>query len=475
MRHPRAAAVAGTLSVVAFGLGVLPGARGGLWQDEGVSATAAAGSWHDLWHMLRTYDPNMSLYDVVLRVWQVGGTGEAWMRSLSALFLGATVFVVYLVATRLRDPYAGMAAAFVFAFAPLAVRYSHETRSYGLLAFLVAVATLCFVRFVDDPSAGRAIACGAVTALAAYAHAYGLLVAVAFAVSLLLLGRSLPRARLLAVLGGAYAVCVAPFLLLVAAGPDPLIDWIQRPSFGTLRGTAAQVAGNNVLLLLTAIAIGILVFQAWRVGQTDGRSGALWSLGLPVLGVLVPPVVALVWSLAVQPILVGRYLIVSLPALAVTAGVALTFVHRTALQIGVLVVVLGASAVTIRNVVDEPKPHDFSQAVAYFVAHAQPGDGVVFCPSSVRPAFEWYLLRDGAAHDLVPISPSVAWSDGTHADEGNRAELARFADAPRIWVVALDESVPAANAPCALDRSMAGRTATPTRDVGHVRLTRYDS
>ena len=478
MRHPKATAGAVALSVLAFGLGIADSGRRSLWSDEGVSATIGSGSWHALWHTLRTFDPNMSLYDVALKVWQLGGTGAVWQRSLSAIFLAVTVFVVYLAGRRLggpgRETLVGLVAAGILAVAPFAVRFAQELRSYALLMLLVATATWLFARLVDSPSTGGAVAFGAVTALAAYAHAYGVLAALALAASLPFLGPALPSRRVLLTAGAAYAATIAPFLLLVATGPDPLIDWITRPSLGSLRGSLVEFAGNNGLLVVVGSLVVLVAVLAGRELRVRGRSLDAWRLALPVLGVVVPVTTAFAYSLVVQPVFVTRYLIVCLPALALAAALGVAAIPWRVAQVAVMAVIVVGSLVSVRTFLREPSRDDWADLVAYVARRAEPGDGVVFCVPSVRPTFEYYALRTPGATAINPLSPAAPWGDGAHVDAAPASAIDAFSRAPRIWVIEQYERGAPSNEVCDVSTSMADRHRADVQQFRGIELRRYD-
>lgn len=478
MRHPKATAGAAALSLLAFGLGIADSGRRGLWSDEGVSATIASGSWQALWRTLRTFDPNMSLYDVLLKAWQLGGAGAVWQRSLSAILLAATVFVVYLAGRRLappgREALVGLVAAGVLAIAPFAVRYGQELRSYTLVMLLVATATWLLTRLVDTPSTAGAVAAGVVAALAAYAHAYGILAALALAISLPLLGRALPPRRVLLVAGAAYVVTVAPFLVLVATGPEPLIDWITRPSLADLREALVQVTGNKGLLVVLGALVVLVAVLAGRELRVRGRSLDAWRLALPVLGVVVPVTAAFAYSVVGQPVLVSRYLIVCVPALALATALGVSAIPWRVVRVGVLAVIVVGSLVSVRTFLREPAKDDWRELVAYVAHEAQPGDGVVFCVPSVRPTFEYYARRTRGATVVTPLSPDEPWGTGAHVDPAPASAVARFDRAPRIWVVQLFQGGPS-NEACDLTTSMAGRNRADDVPQFHgIGLRRYD-
>ena len=127
-----------------------------LWYDEAVTARLLR---MDLGAMLRAIPGSEStppLYYVLAWLWtQLLGTGEAGMRSLSALLGTATIGVVWALGRRLGGDRAALAAAALAAFSPLLQWFSQEARAYALLALLAALAALLWLRALEQPRARR--------------------------------------------------------------------------------------------------------------------------------------------------------------------------------------------------------------------------------------------------------------------------------------------------------------------------------
>ncbi|HEX6104452.1 MAG TPA: hypothetical protein VFZ26_02645, partial [Gemmatimonadales bacterium] len=89
---------------------------------------------------------------------------------------------------------------------------------------------------------------------------------------------------------------------------------------------------------------------------------------------------------------------------------------------------------------DQPK-EDFRTATGYVVAHAEPGDGIVFHSAGTRAPFEYYLAalgaEAGAPHALRPPEP---WGMldllSPHETRALDDWLTRWrGDRPRVWLV----------------------------------------
>ena len=145
-----------------------------LWYDEAVTAQLLR---MDLFGMLRAIPESEStppLYYVLAWLWtHVFGTGEAGLRSLSALLGTATIAVAWALGRRLGGAPAGLGAAALVAFNPMLVWFSQEARAYALLALLGALSALLWLRALEcPPRSGRLLAWGAVGALALATHYY---------------------------------------------------------------------------------------------------------------------------------------------------------------------------------------------------------------------------------------------------------------------------------------------------------------
>ncbi len=112
-----------------------------LWVDELLSIHRAK----NLDYALR--DPRPLSY-ILLRVWMVFGSSDAWLRGLSILFGLGTVFLTYILGRRLITTPVGLIAALLVALSPLFINHAQEIRMYtqstclGLLGTLVLVAAL---------------------------------------------------------------------------------------------------------------------------------------------------------------------------------------------------------------------------------------------------------------------------------------------------------------------------------------------
>lgn len=226
------------------------------------------------------------LYYLVAWFWsRPFGTGEVWMRSLSALAGTASIAVVYLGAVALPLPRrAGLIAAAAVAVSPVLIWFSQDARAYALVFLLTALSFLFFAR-ARRGVGRRDLAWWAVfSALAIATHYFAGFVIAGEAV-LLLLGRN-RRGAVIAVLAVAAATALLAPIALQQADHGHA-GWIAEQPLGErIERAGAKLVGNDngdehgarqpgpiPLGVPAALAVAALALLLWR-GDPDERRGA---------------------------------------------------------------------------------------------------------------------------------------------------------------------------------------------------------
>lgn len=328
--------------------------------DEAWTVKVISGSFTDMLRGVARSESSPPLYYVLAWVWsQVFGTGEAWLRLLSALAGVATVALVYVIGRTMASRRVGVAAAAIAATSPYLVFYAQEARSYALLALLSTAGVLCCVRAIQSPGT-RTIALWAAVSIAAIAtHYFAVFPFVGQAVVLAVLGA--PR-RLLASSLAAVVVASIPLLVLARHQADGRADWIgaapllQRMRVtaetfalgatfkGTLPHAVLAVCGVlSVVMTLAIVAAGILLVR--RADARERRAAviaglvAVVAIGLPLLGAAGP-----------ADYFIHKNVIPALPLLAVVlaAGLGCRRAGRAGAA-GAVVLVLAGIALTVMS------------------------------------------------------------------------------------------------------------------------------
>jgi hypothetical protein len=226
------------------------------------------------------------LYYLVAWIWsRPFGTGEVWMRSLSALAGTASIVVVYLAALALPLPRrAGLIAAAAVAVSPVLIWFSQDARAYALVFLLTSLSFLFFAR-ARRGGARRDLAWWAVFSALAIATHYFAGFVVAAEAAFLVLGGERRRAALAVI----AVVLVAALLLPIARKQEANahVGWIsQQPLGQRLERAGAKLVGADngdehgsrqpgpiPLGVPVALAIAALALLLWR-GDPDERRGA---------------------------------------------------------------------------------------------------------------------------------------------------------------------------------------------------------
>lgn len=226
------------------------------------------------------------LYYLVAWFWsRPFGTGEVWMRSLSALAGTGSILAVYLGAVALPLPRrAGLIAAAAVAVSPVLIWFSQDARAYALAFLLTALSFLFFAR-ARRGGARRDLAWWAVFSALAIATHYFAGFVVAGEATFLLLSRN-RRGAVFAILAVAAATALlAPIVLRQAENGHA--GWIAEQPLGQrLERAGAKLVGDDngnehgvrqpgpiPLGVPAALGIAALALLLWR-GDPDERRGA---------------------------------------------------------------------------------------------------------------------------------------------------------------------------------------------------------
>jgi mannosyltransferase len=403
------------------------------WVDEGVSADLAGLVWQQFMRRLWVWEGNMSLYYLLLRSWILLGRSDAWIRGLSVLLGVATLPCVFALGKRLFNPQTGLIAALLLAVNAFHIRYSQEARGYVLLALFMVVSTHLFVDCVESPTRKRWVLYAIVNALAVYVHFYAPLLVLAHLAALAFFpGKRIPwKAALWA--AALYVVLVSPAVYYVVLGPHrEQLDWLRPPNAIVLWTFVTQFTGEGGWLLLSAhlaaCAAAFLRLRNAPASEADPRSP--FPLALLALWLLLPIVVLLFASWTVKPIFVGRYAILSLPALVLlaAAGISALGRHRAFFSTSLLVIL---SLYGARNYFKSRyfPEEDWRSAAAYVVQLSRSGDAVLFNNGIGRPVFLHYTSSLAGGANLADVFHSLDLDEADSA--GIIAAASRTHE--RVW------------------------------------------
>lgn len=357
--------------------------------DEGATLYVIRGSFGHTLHGVALHESTPPLYYVLAWLWsQAFGSGEAGLRSLSAVAGVALVPVVYAIGIALGARRIGLIAAAVVATSPYLVFYSQEARSYALFALLSTAALLCCVRAIREPGP-RAFALWAVVSYAALAtHYFAVFPLIGQIAALAVFGA---RRRLLAWSVAATAVASVPLLVLAlhqkGAGHAA---WIGASSLtqrvrvtvetfalgATFKGTLPHWVLAACATAAVAIAAAIAVASFFLVRRTtaaERRAG--WIVGVVAALAIVLPLVG------AAGYIVDRNLIAVLPVLALVLALGLGCAGAGRLgAAGAAVVVAGGVALTVLSFAVAPMRRPDVRQVSRWLGRPSQARVLVFVP-----------------------------------------------------------------------------------------------
>ncbi len=202
---------------------------------------------------------------------RVLGTGEVALRLPSALAGIATVPVAWAIGRELSGRRAAIVCAAIVAVSPLFVWYSQEARVYALFVLTAALAMLCFLRALRDPTPRRMAAFALTAALALLTHYFAVFL-LAPMVLWLLCDRRTRRTALVA--AGVLALVGLALLPLISAqgghgtqwiGRWPLSERLQAIPQYYLTGYTGSALGHGVELLVALPILAGLALGLWRM------------------------------------------------------------------------------------------------------------------------------------------------------------------------------------------------------------------
>ena len=364
--------------------------------DDGVSIALARADSSTFVHWIWRSEFNMALYYLLLRVWVHVGHSELVVRLLSVLLATATVPAIYLVGIRLFGRSAALMAALLLAVHPFHLALSQQVRGYPLAILLVTLSYLCFLRLLENASAGNVALYGVLSAAAVYSHFLAGLVIPAQWFCLIWLRRPIPWKALAQ--AAAWVI-----LLLLPAGiyllhvPQSPVGWVPKASLSQAREVLYSLTLTKErcvpYLLLWAIALWCAL-----------RGGApAWNYRL-ALSWLVTPLAVAAAAGFVQSLWVPRFLAICLPASMLLAAAGMAQVMRWSRLGGaaILLLLMIESASAIRSYERHPQLSvDWRGAIQYLLPRLEPGDRLVV-PPYARFTYDYY--RDLNSSPVPPVS-----------------------------------------------------------------------
>ncbi len=408
-----------------------------LWLDEGATVALARASWqHFAWVWWHGEANLQTIYFLLMRGWIHLGSSEGFLRLPSALFGIATIPLMYVVGRKFTGVMPSLVAAALVAFSPSAVYYSQEARSYSLGILVVLLSTYFFVRAVEE-NRSRDWTLWTVCGIAAfYSHDLTALVLVAQVTSLLFKAPPVPWRRTI-LYGVVIFLAAVPGLTYVFRAPAENLHflWMPRPSPKEFWHLAMFFGGSGIKIALACILWGAGIAAVIRAHR-EGAAAVAWRGSLLVLWAVAPPVLLALISLR-EPMFLQRYMIFSLPATALLAGVGAALLSKWRIGLVLAIVLCAACIPTIVRKYNKPR-EDWRGATGLVLSSAAPGDAVAFFPFYTRIMLDYYSSQHAAGATPIHVFAPIFYGGGEDA----RNLLQALNENPRgfqhVWILMAD-------------------------------------
>jgi mannosyltransferase len=445
------------LLVDGYDLGRVP-----LWRDEAYTVDAAHRSLAQIFTLLAHADAVNNAYYVLMHADIVLlGTSPTALRVPSLLAMAAAAVMTAAIGHRLAGParlpapaLTGLLAGLLFVAAPQVTRYAQEARSYGLVTMCATIASYLLLRAVADGRRRWWAGYGLAIALAGLFNLLALLLVIPHAVTLGIARSRQPAAQRTVRLShwlaavAAAAVVLSPLLVLGYLQRGQ-ISWLTRPGVSAVSHLVVAFAGSRSLVALSALLVMVAVAGCLAMRPRPPVDAA--TLALPWL--VLPAVILLAVS-QIHPMYDTRYILYSLPALALLMASGLAWLTRLARQavpasagraagalswlpaVAVLAL-LAAMVLAPQRLIRLPsaRADNLATISAIVAANEQPGDGVLYLPSNRRVFGMAYPAPFRRLRDLSQAKSPVAAANLLGTEVPAPALLARGARVNRIWLV----------------------------------------
>ncbi len=423
--------------------------RKSLWRDEGFSMSTVLRPWRSFFEIVYDHESNAAVHSVVLKAWSALGSSEGFLRLPSAIAVIAAVVVVALVANTLANRKVAIVAALLFACHGSVFAYGQQIRAYSFTVLFASLAALAFTLDVRRPSNRLLVGWVVASLLLTYSNLFAVTLVVAQLASLFALPSGHRDWRRRGAAGAVIIGLTLPLALLISTHNE---GGLYELGLGTLWDVLMVFTGRSGLVGIVGMAVLGVVGLRSTVGvvRRGGATFERWVHVFCLTWIAGPLLMALVGTF-VEPVLSGRYLMISVPGIAIYGAIGLVDLFRSfasSSTVGRIARIGAATAVAIASIAGVTvwligaEVENWRGASKLVFAEAREGDVVLFANDSVRLFFEYYRVDgiDDPSTAPTPAFPPQPWGGyetGDHQYVSFDADVVdRVAStADRIWVV----------------------------------------
>jgi mannosyltransferase len=398
----------GLIILLATGLRIYNLGTESLWLDETASISESKLSITGM--VNATNRP--PLYPILLNQWiHIFGTSEIALRSMSVVFGIIAIFFIYLTAKVLANRKIAFTSALFAAISYYLIYYSQEARDYSLLVLLSLLSFYSFIQILKTNKFGYYIAYLSFGIFMIYTHVFGLLTLVSQVLYLLLFQNRYKEQRFsLFVTIGMVIVLFVPAAFLLKDRIHDIATGgfiLGKPNMMSILDTLSSYSGTGdgkYVLILVFVAAGVFWIidtiykkknQQNKENQpTPTKSGSGEMIVLLIIWLFVPIMLTFLESQVMTPLYNSKYLISSTPAFYILAAIAFSSIRWNKMYYIALLVIVVLSFMGLKSYYETDVKQQWREVALYIGSNATDEDLVIFCPSYIHPAFDYYYKGD---------------------------------------------------------------------------------
>ena len=407
-------------------------------RDETATIDIGTRTVPQIFRMIRNADAVHATYYVIMHYWMGWfGTSPTAIRSLSLIGVVIAAGALTGLGWHLVSKRAGITAGLLYACAPMISAIAHDARSYGLVSAVAVLTTFALVRAIESTRRRTWIWFGVGVVVLILLHLLTALILVAYTVTVGWYALRERDWRVVRRFAGTVALAAVPLLPLgyLALKQAGTAGWITRPTWAVAGDAAVDFAGSVFLIGPVVILIALAYRRRPKAAGSEvarARIPSVLNVGLPWL--LIPPVGLLVISIW-DPLYVFRYVLYSLPALALLVAAGLDRL-RWWLHVPIVVALIALTIPMHHEVRSTLIGANDTRREAHFIAaNKRSGDAIVYLVPTQRFMSKSYPAAYAGLRDIGLLESQAAAANFSGLNVSDAVLMQRLEETDRVWAV----------------------------------------
>ncbi len=351
-------------------------------------------------------DMNPPLYYIILYGWsRLFGYGEFITRFPSVIAGVISTYVIYRLGKTLFNTEVGILSAFILSISLFHIRYSQEARSYSFIVLFVLLSNYYLVKILKENKEEKYInkidrnIIGYIvfTVATLYTHYYGIFYIIFQNLYYLLVHRKDKRnIKSWVILQGTILLLFIPWIPFMAKQMVTKgLPYVVTPTLDRLYRTFGEFTGSDISLYLILIAIICLIlykklYKKNKINKIKQRN-YVWPINtiFLLLWLFIPIIIPFIIS-QIRPMFVDRYVIASLPAMALLVSITILNFRKIFIISILLAVFIIPTVSSLGQYYQQPQKEEWKYAVKYIEDHKKANDFIIIFPEFRGLPFSYY-------------------------------------------------------------------------------------